>query len=206
MRGVYKSRQPIPSNIDGSHQVESQQCEVGQVVLSEPLPGEMGMQAAQAPKAPFAYTNAFQVWKHDTPGVAHYHVFDVALAVDQHANLTVNLVRQFGQLSRELLRYDLARCDSPLEKLLKALDLIGFQSLNVSFDCANKSFLHCDELSDSSFYTNQPFDSLTTAGKGELPTPPRVGNRPVRRLDWRVPSDTPKGSGERLQFRHFTLL
>jgi hypothetical protein len=107
VRRVNYSWQAVASDIHGSHKVESQQGKIGKVVLSEAFAGKVGVQAAQSSKAPFADANALEVRQNDAPGVADHDVFDVALSVYENSDLSINLVREFGQLPREFLRDNL---------------------------------------------------------------------------------------------------
>ena len=64
--------------------------------------------------------------------VTDHHVFDMALAVDEHTYLAARLVREFGQLAREFLRHNLVHRDAPRVEFFNAAQLVGFQSERVS--------------------------------------------------------------------------
>src|SRR5262249_28464089 len=55
------------------------------------------------------------------------------LAINQNADLAVQFMGEFSELSRELLGNDFARRDPPVVKLLEPLDLVVLQALDVSF-------------------------------------------------------------------------
>jgi hypothetical protein len=68
-------------------------------------------------------------------------MLDIAIAVDQRADLTVYFARQFGQMAGEFLSDDLARRDATLVEFFQSLNLARLESLKVSFDVADDGFL-----------------------------------------------------------------
>ena len=99
------------------------------------------MQAAQPAKPISTQSHAFQIRKHDAASVTDDHVLDVSVPIDEHADLAMNLVRCFGQLTRELLGDYLPRRDAPLIEFFEAMYLICLEPLQVTFDIANSYFL-----------------------------------------------------------------
>ena len=136
-----ESGQAVASNIDRRHQVEPEQGQVGQVILGQLLTRKVSMQAAKSPESAFSDTHALEVRKDNAASISDDDMFDVAFSVYKHAHLPVDLVRQFGELPRELLSDDLPRRDASLVELVEALNLIRLQSLYVSFDGAYNSLL-----------------------------------------------------------------
>jgi hypothetical protein len=59
-------------------------------------------------------------------------VLDVALAINEHADLPPGLVREFRELARELRRDDPLRRNAPRVELLDAAQLVGLQALRVA--------------------------------------------------------------------------
>ena len=102
----------------------------------------MRVKTAQPAKAVCAHADALQIRQHNAAGVADDDVLDITVAIDQDADLAIDFVRCFRELPREFLRDDLARRDAPVVKLFEAVNLIMLESLYVSFDIANSSFLH----------------------------------------------------------------
>jgi hypothetical protein len=80
---------------------------------------------AQAAEAPLADAGALEVWPLDAARVADDDRLDVALAVDERADLPPRLVRELGELARELGRDDLLRRDAARVELLDAPELVG---------------------------------------------------------------------------------
>ena len=109
--------------------------------MREAFAGQMRMQTAQAAKARFADTHAFQIRQHDAVRVADDDRFDITIAIDQHADLAIEFVRKFCELARKFLGDDFARRYAPVIQLFKPLHLIVFKSLNVAFDVTNNAFL-----------------------------------------------------------------
>ena len=83
------------------------------------------MDGAQAAEAPLADARALEVGPLDAARVADDDRLDVALAVDERADLPPRLVRELGELARELGRDDLLRRDAPRVELLDAPELVG---------------------------------------------------------------------------------
>jgi hypothetical protein len=68
-------------------------------------------------------------------------VLDVALAINQRADLSPRLVREFGELAREFGRDDALRRNAPRVEFLDAAQLVGLKSLRVAFYVADTSDL-----------------------------------------------------------------
>ena len=83
------------------------------------------MDGAQAAEAPLADARALEVGPLDAARVADDDRLDVALAVDERADLPPRLVRKLGELARELGRDDLLRRDAARVELLDAPELVG---------------------------------------------------------------------------------
>src|SRR6266542_2176691 len=101
------------------------------------------VQAPQPVEARMAQARAILRRQHDLGRVANDDVGDVAFAVNQHAHLPADFVRDFGQLAREFRRDDLDRRDATLINLLQPPQLIRFQPQCLAFDLRNSldSFL-----------------------------------------------------------------
>jgi hypothetical protein len=87
-------------SVDGDRRdgVEPQQREVGEVVARERLATQVGVDEPQAAEAPRATAHTADVGQEDLRGVADHHVLDRAAAVDQHADLTMQLRRLLCEL------------------------------------------------------------------------------------------------------------
>jgi tetrahydromethanopterin S-methyltransferase subunit A len=93
MRGVDKTRQTIVwIHVNGNHQVESQEGEIGQVVLSQSFASEMGVNAAQSAEAIYCDTNTLEVGKLNASIVTHHDVFNMSAAIDERADLSPNFM------------------------------------------------------------------------------------------------------------------
>src|SRR5438034_9727189 len=86
------------------NQIKPQQSEVGQIILAQLLVTEVGVYHPDAAKRPAPQAIDGQIRQDDLMVVADDHVFDRAMAVDEHGNLTPDLSRQdrteTGQLGR----------------------------------------------------------------------------------------------------------
>ncbi len=126
-------------HVDRDHQVEAQQREVVQVVLRQLFAAQVRVDGAQAAETPLADARALEVGPLDAARVADDDRLDVALAVDERADLAPRLVRKLGELARELGRNDLLRRDAARVKLLDAPELVGLEPLRVALYVADNS-------------------------------------------------------------------
>jgi hypothetical protein len=124
-------------HVHGDHQVEAQQREVVQVVLRQLLAAQVRVDGAQAAEAPLADARALEVGPLDAARVADDDGLDVALAVDERAYLPPRLVRELGELARELGRDDLLRRDAARVELLDAPELVRLEPLCVALYVAD---------------------------------------------------------------------
>jgi hypothetical protein len=65
------------------------------------------MNAAEAPETVGRYTRAAEIGHLDLFGGPHHHIFDLALAVYQNADLAARFMRELGHLARQFGRNDL---------------------------------------------------------------------------------------------------
>lgn len=84
------------------------------------------MDAAESAKSTRSDAHAFEVGKLDAFVVADHYVLDVALAIDQRADLPACFMREFTQLSSEFRCNDLIGRYAPGIQLFDAPQLIGF--------------------------------------------------------------------------------
>src|SRR5437773_10440878 len=76
------------------NQIKPQQGEVGQVILAQWLVTEMRVHHPDAAKRPAPQAIGGQIRQDDFMVVADDHVYERAMAVDEHGNLTPDLSRQ----------------------------------------------------------------------------------------------------------------
>jgi hypothetical protein len=122
-------RHSVVAHIDLGHQIEPEQREVSQIVLGKLLARQMSVKTAQSSKAVGAHTNTFQIRQNYPPSIADHYVLDIPVAVDEHSNLTIYLMRRFGQLARKFLGDDLSGWNAPLIELFETANLIRFEAL-----------------------------------------------------------------------------
>jgi hypothetical protein len=93
VRSANEARKTIVRvNIDRHHQIEPQECQVGEVVLSQTFATEMSMQTTKTAKAIHRDPNAFEVGEFNTPIITDHYVFNVAAAIDKGADLSTCFV------------------------------------------------------------------------------------------------------------------
>src|SRR5687768_5778092 len=92
----------------------------------------MRVHATQAAKSIARHTHPLEVRQFDPARIAYRYIFNVTLAVDEHAYLAIRLVRQLAQLPCKFRRHDLIGADTALVKLLNTPQLVRFQAVGVS--------------------------------------------------------------------------
>ena len=142
VRAAHAAGQPRALvHVNGDHQVEAQEREVVQVVLRQLLAAQVRVDGAQAAEAVGADARALQVGPLDAARVADGDVLDVALAVDEGAELAARLVREFGELARELGRDDLLGRDAARVELFDAPELVRLEPLGVAVNLCDDCYL-----------------------------------------------------------------
>jgi hypothetical protein len=68
-------------------------------------------------------------------------MLDIAVAIDQRADLSIDLARKLCQVAGEFLRDYLARRDATLVEFFESLNLAWLETLKISFDRAYGVFL-----------------------------------------------------------------
>src|SRR5260370_22390718 len=119
-------------NIDGRNQVESQQREVGKMVPGEVFAAQVRVHASQAPKAIAGDAHALEIGHLDLSRIADNHIFNIAFAVDQRADLAIGFMRKLAQLPCEFRSDNLMGRNAALIQLLNAPQLIRLQTLRVT--------------------------------------------------------------------------
>ena len=120
--------------IDGDRgdRVEPEQREIGEIVARQRFAAQVGVNEPQAAEPAVAAADTAEVGQHDLRGVADDHVLDRAAAIDQHADLAMQLRRLCRELRRELRRDDLGRSDATAVQPLQRLDLARLETLSIA--------------------------------------------------------------------------
>jgi len=93
VRRANKARKTIGGiHVDSHHQIEPQERQVSEIILSQTFAAEMSMHTTKTAKAIHRDTNAFEVWKLNGPVVTDHYVFHVAAAIDERADLSPRFV------------------------------------------------------------------------------------------------------------------
>jgi len=67
----------------------------------------MSVNTAQTTETVYRNASALEVWELNATGIAYHNMLDIALAIDQNADLPVGLMRKLAKLSCKLRRDDL---------------------------------------------------------------------------------------------------
>ena len=126
--------QAVGQGLDGGHQVEPQQRQVGVVVAGERRGVEVGVDQPQAAQAVRAGAGPADVGEGELPGVADHDRLHVPLAVEQHADLPPHLAGELGEVAGQLGRDHLVGVDAAAPGPLQGLELGGLESEEVAGD------------------------------------------------------------------------
>ena len=147
MRGVNQTRKAVVGvDVDGNHQVQTQQCEVREVVLRQAFAAKMCMHATQTAESIYSDADALEVWQFNAAVVSDHHVFNVATAIYERADLAPGVVRHLRKLSGKLRAHDLMRGDTSGVKLFQPANLIWFQTGGISDYVFDNSIPPCTRL------------------------------------------------------------
>ena len=133
-RDVGQSRESGGVRRQAHHGVQPQQHEVVQVVPSQSLVGEVGVDAAQAAQAPRTGAHAAPVGQLDGSGAADHDVGDRAAAVDQDTDLAAALAAEPRHRPRELLVDEAIRGNAAPGEAFELSDLMGLETVCVAED------------------------------------------------------------------------
>jgi hypothetical protein len=89
------------------------------------------MDQPEAAEAHLTGTGAADVGELELVGVAHHHLLDLALPVEEHADLAVGLQRELGEVPGQLGADDLVRGDPTAVGVAELLQLAGLEAEGV---------------------------------------------------------------------------
>jgi hypothetical protein len=96
---MYQSRKAIRTGNYASHDIQTKDGQIRQIILGKRLILQMGVNAPQAPQPAAPCTVIRQRRDGNTPVVANYDIFYIAGPLYQYAYLTIDLPRQLGNIS-----------------------------------------------------------------------------------------------------------
>jgi hypothetical protein len=105
-------------------------------------------------------------------GVAYHDVLDVAVSVDEHTYLAVDLARYLGELSGEVLGDYVVGMDALREEFLELSNLVAFEAVDAAFDVANSRLPSLIPVSQGD---STPSLDLRPRGKCHFSTAPAPG-------------------------------
>jgi hypothetical protein len=132
---VNDSREALRVDRDRGDEIEAQQGEVRKIVLREQFAVEVRVHEADTPKTRDARARSLDVRDLDRRRVADDDLVYVAAPIDENSDLPTDLVRDLGELARELLRNDAVRRDSAIVEFFETAYLVRLEALRFSFDC-----------------------------------------------------------------------
>ena len=125
MGGPHEARETRPRiDIDGGHEIESQQRQISKIILSQFLTAEVRMETPQSTETLLRQSPAILCREYDPRSVTDDDVFDVTSPVYENSNLTSDLGGEFREVSCEFRRDDFSWRETALIDLLEPSDLI----------------------------------------------------------------------------------
>lgn len=134
MGDVRPAGQAVGLGLHGHHRIEAQEREVGDVVAREPVPVEVGVDAAQSPETSPPGPQASPVGHLDGVAVPDHHVGYRPAAVDQDADLATDLAADLGQLAGEVVGDETLGGQTAAREALEGANLAGLESVRVPED------------------------------------------------------------------------
>ena len=131
---VHLAGKPVLEHLDGRHQVEPEQGQVGEVVARERLAVQVGVHQAQTAEPALAGAGAAHIRELQLAGVADHHRLHVPLAIEEDADLPVGLERHLGEVPGELRRDDHPGVDAASVGAAEGVELGGLEAEGVSED------------------------------------------------------------------------
>ena len=116
----------------GRDQVETEHREVGEIVVGDEFPMQVGVDEPQAPQASFPEWIIGQLRDEDAPFIANYHIFNFAEPVRQNSNLPPDIPGEIGQLAGQVESDKVAGRYPAAVEPLQPFDLARFQSCKVA--------------------------------------------------------------------------
>ena len=126
------SRVAVFLHLDRCNQVQSQQSEVVQVVLSEGFAAQVCVDKAESAESSGAPTEPPDIGKIDVRRIAKNHIANVPVAGYQNADLSPKLFGERGKMPGQFRRYDLLGLDAPAERPFQSAPLGLLDSQNVA--------------------------------------------------------------------------
>src|SRR5882762_10044688 len=112
--------------------------EVSHIIRGKGLTAQVRVHVAQTAQTIRCHARTPKIGEKDALVISHHHIFDNAFAIDQHANLTVDLQRQLTEIPRQFLRHNLLRRHLATIDMLEPVNLIGLQTRHVAFYSLNR--------------------------------------------------------------------
>jgi hypothetical protein len=131
---VSQFRQAALVHRDRDHRIESQQCEVGQVVAVEAFAAKVSVNATQSAKATAAGPQSAPVGKFDRLRSPAHHVGHFAAAVDENADLAADFETDLREFASEFVADDALGRNPASGESFQSANLAGFETAGVAVD------------------------------------------------------------------------
>ena len=127
-------RQAVRVHRDRDHRVETQQCEVRQVVSIQAVVSKVCMNAAQSAKATEAGPQSTPVGKFDRLRSPTHHVGHFAAAIDENSDLAADLETDLREFASEFVADDLLHRNAAPGESFQPAYLAGFETAGAAVD------------------------------------------------------------------------
>lgn len=130
MRHVERAGQSTGQHLDGRHEIETQQGEVGQVLIIQRFVIEVRMHEAHPSETVAAAPAQFR--EEETAGIPHQYSLDLAAPIQQQTDLPLDFFRDFGECARQFRCDDMRGMHASLTELVQAPNLGRLQAVCVA--------------------------------------------------------------------------
>ncbi len=138
MGGVNQPRRPFFAHRQGDQHVQSQERQVGQILLVQRLPLEMGMNQSEPPQPQGSCSLAGEVGNSNAFLVADDDEFNPSPSPDKDPYLAANFTGKFGKKPGNLGCHHRLSGNPPAINALDSLDLAGFQPEGISVNPSDR--------------------------------------------------------------------
>ena len=121
-------------DLNDRHKVQLKQGQVRQVVSTERLPCNMGVNEPDTPEPTSPRPLPAQIREKELVRIADDHVFDAAATIDQNTHLSADVRGDLGHKLGQLSGNQGFRGDAPAKDAFEGLLLLGFESVEVAVE------------------------------------------------------------------------
>jgi hypothetical protein len=130
-----RPRKPVWKYANGDYGIETQECEVGQVVFRQALGSKGGQDESQPAKPARSRAAKAELWQEDAVGISNDDMGNSPLPIDEKTDSSSNILRKLCEGPGELRADELRSVDPALVESPQGFSLSGLQPIRVAVQC-----------------------------------------------------------------------